>query len=76
MERFHLKKLNETEGKGQYRVEVSIRVAALEDLDANVDIHNAWEIITKNITISATESLGYFKLKSIRHSFKKAAQNY
>jgi hypothetical protein len=34
MERFNLIKLNEIEGKEQYRVEVSNRFAALEDLDA------------------------------------------
>jgi hypothetical protein len=34
MERLNLKKLNEVEGKEQYRVEVSNRFAALEDLDA------------------------------------------
>jgi hypothetical protein len=38
MERFNLEKLNEVEGKKKYRVEVSIRFAALEDLDAAVEI--------------------------------------
>jgi hypothetical protein len=33
MERFNLKKLNDVEGKEQFRVEVSNRFAALEDLD-------------------------------------------
>jgi hypothetical protein len=33
MERFNLKKLNEVEGLEQYRVEVSNRFAALEELD-------------------------------------------
>jgi hypothetical protein len=37
MERFNLKKLNEVEGKEQYRAEISNRFAALEDLDAEVD---------------------------------------
>jgi hypothetical protein len=32
MEGFNLKKLNEVEGKEKYRVEVSNRFAALEDL--------------------------------------------
>jgi hypothetical protein len=35
-ERFNLKKLNEAEGKEKYRVEVSNRLVALEDLDAGV----------------------------------------
>jgi hypothetical protein len=45
MERFSLKKLNEVEGKEKYRVEVSNRFAALEDLDAEVEINTIWETI-------------------------------
>jgi hypothetical protein len=37
MERFNLKKLNE--GKEQYRVEISDRFAALENLDTEVDVN-------------------------------------
>jgi hypothetical protein len=33
------KKLNDIEGKGQYQVEISHRLAALENLDADVDIN-------------------------------------
>jgi hypothetical protein len=40
MERFNLEKLNEVEGKEQYCVEVSNRFAALEDLDAEVEINS------------------------------------
>jgi hypothetical protein len=36
IKRFSLKKLNDVEGKEQYRVEVSYRFAALEDLDREV----------------------------------------
>jgi hypothetical protein len=39
------------------------RFAALEDLDAEVKIYSAWEMISENIKISAKESLGYFELK-------------
>jgi hypothetical protein len=49
MERFNLKKLNEVEGKEKYRVEVSNRLAALEDLDAEVEMNTIWETITENI---------------------------
>jgi hypothetical protein len=35
----------------------------LEDLEAEVEINNAWETIRENIKISAKESLGYFELK-------------
>jgi hypothetical protein len=45
LERLNLKKLNEVQGKELYRVEASNRFAALEDLDAEVDINSAWETI-------------------------------
>jgi hypothetical protein len=35
----------------------------LEDLDEEVEINSAWEIIRENINISAKENLGYFELK-------------
>jgi hypothetical protein len=38
MERLNLKKLSEVEGKEQYRVEISNRFIALENLDAEVNI--------------------------------------
>jgi hypothetical protein len=63
MERFNLKKLNEVEGKDQFRVEVSNRFAALEDLDAELEVNSGWETIRGNIKISAKESLGYFEFK-------------
>jgi uncharacterized metal-binding protein YceD (DUF177 family) len=40
MEKFNLKTLNEVESKEQYRVEVSNRFAALEDLDTEVEINS------------------------------------
>jgi hypothetical protein len=43
MERFDLKKLNETEVKEKYRVEDSKRFAALEGLNAEIDLNSAWE---------------------------------
>jgi hypothetical protein len=63
MERLNLKKLNEVEAKEQYHVEVSNRCAVSEDLDAGVEINSAWEMIRKNIKISAKKSLGYCELK-------------
>jgi hypothetical protein len=35
----------------------------LEDLDAEVEINSAWEMIRENINISAKESLGYYELR-------------
>jgi hypothetical protein len=63
MERFNLKKLNEVEGKERYPVEVSNEFAASENLNAEMDINSALQIIRENIKISAKESLGYYELK-------------
>jgi hypothetical protein len=41
LKRLNLKKLDEVEGKKQYRVEVSHMFAALEDLDSKEEINNA-----------------------------------
>jgi hypothetical protein len=62
MERFKLKKLNEVETKEQYLIEISNRFWTLENLDAEVDINRAWEIIRGNIQFSAKESVEYFEL--------------
>jgi hypothetical protein len=43
MEGFKLKKFNEVEGKKQYSVQVSIRLTALKDFDAEVEINSAWK---------------------------------
>jgi hypothetical protein len=72
MERFNLKTLNEVESKGQYRDEVSNRFAALEDLDAEVEINSAWDMIRENIKITAKESLGYCELKKHKPWFDEA----
>jgi hypothetical protein len=63
MEKFNLKKLNKVEGEVQYRVEISNRSTALENLGTEVDINRAWETITENIKISAIESLCYYERK-------------
>jgi hypothetical protein len=57
---YNLKKLNDVEDKEQFRVEVSNRFAAKEDLDTEVEINSGWKTIKKNIKISAKEILGYF----------------
>jgi hypothetical protein len=63
MERFNHKKLDEIEGKEQYRVEMSIKIAAMENLDDDMVINRDWETIKENIKISAKESIGYCELK-------------
>jgi hypothetical protein len=58
MGRFSLKKLKE-----KYRVEVSNRFAALEDVNAELEINSGWEMTRENLKFSAKESLGYCELK-------------
>jgi hypothetical protein len=45
IEKVNLKKLNKLEGKEQYHAEAANRFAVLEDLDAEVEINSAWELI-------------------------------
>jgi hypothetical protein len=71
MERFNLNKLNEVEGKEQYRVEISNRCMALESLDDDGDINRAWQTIKENMKVSAKESLGYYELKKHERWFDK-----
>jgi hypothetical protein len=47
MERFNLKIFDEVEGKEQYQVEISNRFAALGNLDDEVDINRAWELLER-----------------------------
>jgi hypothetical protein len=63
MERFNLKKLNEVEGKEQYRVELSDRFAALENLDTEVDINEELGKLSERISKFQPKSLGYYELK-------------
>jgi hypothetical protein len=62
VEKFSLKKLNEVVGKEQCHIELSNRVAPLENLVAEVDINRAWETIRYNIKISAKASPDYYEL--------------
>jgi hypothetical protein len=48
----------------------------LENLDTEVDVNRAWELLRENIKISAKENLGYYELKKQRHGLMKDAQNY
>jgi RNase P/RNase MRP subunit POP5 len=71
MERFNLKKLNEVEGKEQYCVEISNRLAAMKYIDIQVDSDRASKTIRQNIKNSAKESLGYYELKKCKPWFDK-----
>jgi hypothetical protein len=63
MESLNLKNFKEMEGEEQYRVDISNRFSALENLDAEEDINRAGETIRENITISTKESVGYYEMK-------------
>jgi hypothetical protein len=63
MEKFNFKKFKKVEGKEKYRVKVSNRFAALEDLDAEAEINTIWETIREKIKIPSAESHYYYELK-------------
>jgi hypothetical protein len=48
MGRFNIKNLNKVEIKERYRVEVSNRFAALEDMNAEAEINSARQTIREN----------------------------
>jgi hypothetical protein len=54
--RFNLRKLNDLEVRKQYQIEITNRVAALENVSEDEDINRTWESIKENIKNSATES--------------------
>jgi hypothetical protein len=53
----------------KYRIEVSDRFAAFEDLDTEMEINSTQETIRENIKISAKENLGYYEMKKQKSSF-------
>jgi hypothetical protein len=54
-----MKKLDDTDVKEKYHVEISNRFETLESLDESFDTNNAWESIRENIKTSAKDNLGY-----------------
>jgi hypothetical protein len=60
MERFNHKTLNKIKRK---EVEILNMFVALEHIEAEVEIHSAWETIRENMRISTKESIGYYELK-------------
>jgi hypothetical protein len=51
LEGLSLKKLKEGDTKGKCCTEVSNMFAALEDLEAEVEVNSAWEMIRENLKI-------------------------
>jgi hypothetical protein len=61
--KFNLRKLDDLEVRKKYRIEITKRFAALENLIDDEDIDRAWESIRENIKTSAKESLGLHETK-------------
>jgi hypothetical protein len=66
---FNLRKLNELEVRKQYQIEITIRFAALENVNEDQDINRAWESIKENIKTSATERIGMHEMKQHKTFF-------
>ena len=62
-QRFNLRKLNESEVREQYQIEITNRSAALENLNNDEYINRTWKNIKENIQTSAKEGVGLHKLK-------------
>ena len=60
-QRFNLSKLNDLEVRKQYQIDITNRLAALENL--NEGMNRTWENIKENIKTSAKESLGVYEWK-------------
>jgi len=68
--------LNELEVRKQYRIKISNRLAALEDLNDSEGINRVWENIQENIKISAKESVGLDKLKQRKAWFDEECLHF
>jgi len=56
-QRFNLRRLNESEVREQYQIEITNRFAALENVNDNEDVNSTWENIKENIqNLSERES--------------------
>jgi hypothetical protein len=60
---FNLRKLGDLEVRKHYRIEITNRFAALENVNDDEDINRAWESIEENIKTSGKESLGLHEMK-------------
>ena len=69
VERFNLRKLNDSKVRKQCYIKISKRFTALESLSDSENINRAWENIKQNIKTSTKQSLGLYKLKQHRPWF-------
>ena len=56
IKKFTLRKLNKLDVRKQYQIEITKRLAGLENFSEGEDINTAWENIKENIKTSAKES--------------------
>jgi hypothetical protein len=61
--RFSLRKLHDLKVRKQYQIEITNRVAALENVSEDDGINRAWESIKENIKTSATKNLRMHEIK-------------
>jgi len=66
-----LRKLNESEVREQYQIEITNRFAALEKLKDDEDVNRTWENIKENIQTSTKESLGLYEWNKINRGLVK-----
>jgi hypothetical protein len=64
VDRLSLRKVSELEFRKQYRIKMSNRFAALENLNDSEDINRDWENSPKNIKTSAKEGLCLYELEA------------
>jgi hypothetical protein len=70
--RFNVRKLSELEVKKQYQIEITNRLAALENLNESQGVNRAWENIKGNIRTSATFTFTF----TFYFSFLRSLQDY
>jgi hypothetical protein len=63
VERFNLKKLNEMEVRKEFKIKISNRFEALENLNESEVINRVWENIKENTKVSAKETPGLYGQK-------------
>jgi len=73
VERFNLRTLSEMEVRKQYQIGISMRSAALENLNDSKDINRTRKSIKENIKSSAKESLDLYELKRHKSRFDEAS---
>jgi hypothetical protein len=76
VESFNFKKLNELEVRKQYRVKISKKFPASENLSYSEDKNGVWENIKENIKTSAKESIGLCKLKQHKPWFDEECSRF